>query len=1368
MREFATDENVLLQALVPGALLQPLREGQPEALEEVCGLLRSTLDTLIPFIPAPALGLQLARPGRISGQYLSGSVLLADLSGFNTLTSHLASLGRQGNEVLGGVVNRLFTGLLEDLHAHGGGLIKFGGDGLTAFFDAAHLGAQHATHACAAALAMQQRMNDFAALDTPTGMFEVGLRVAVQSGRIFAVEVGDSGHIELVVTGRAINRVVAALDAASPGEVIVSDDTLKHLNQPQVLQKLSGLHILRRVRAPSAPASPQPLWRPGPADLQTVRALLQRIAVLRPYLPYGLPSRYIGSAAEGEFRPVLVLFANFYAFSRFLSRLELWTSLEQDTTIIGQIINTYFTRTQDVIHHYGGSMNKVDMATFGDRMMALFGAPLAQEDSAARAVRAAMDLDQVISQTNQEVADLLREWTDAHPDQRSLLQVVNVAMRPRIGIAAGPVFAGLVGTRQRHEYTVMGASVHLAARLMASADSGDVLLTSHARRAVGAALEAEQLPPVILKGIEKSVPVFRAVRWNAAQTTSHTLARQTPFQGREHERRLLRELAPVALGGGEAGGRIVLITGEAGLGKSRLIQEILAELRVEIDDLQICRASAQLYEQSTPYALIATLLAQLVKPPRAGTPEEQAAWVQQLMDERVPSWGRFAPLLSPLLNLPLPETPLLQQLTPEQRHDRLHDLIVQFLLETARGQPLICVADDLHWADASSMAVLGQLGTMLPGAPLLLLLASRRTIEHPEEWQADRLTVLELGDLSLLESESLVGALLDGALPDDVRALIARNGGTPLFIEESLRYLIDTGALARTFFGSWRFTRSPEQISVPMQIEQMITARLDRLDDETHALIQVAAVIGPRFEVRLLEALTPQQRGREQRLADLVTAALLVPENGASQATYSFRNAITHEVIYNSILFARRTELHGQIAAAIERVYSTDLDPQRILLAQHYLRAQQYDAAFPHLLQAAQAAQARHANAEAIALYEQARAAAPWEQREAPINFALAAALYEGQGDVLALTGNDTTARQNYEVLLRMISQYGHDEPVAQARLNRKISTTYDHQGMLEVALDWLGRTEAVITAAPSSPALVLEHIRVLSDIGWVRFRQGRLEEAQQLLEQALALLDTNDSWSDSARIFNRLGGVAFLRGDMALAQQYVERSLAASLQSGDLVGQANALNNLGNLAGTLGRFDDAIQYGLQSIEINERIGNWRGLATAANNVGCSFLDNDEYDAALAYFKQAISYAQEIRDTFQQMHASLNCGRALIGMGRWDDAERTLQQSQFIALQLRLVPSQIDALVGMGELAMQRGDLENALQIAEECRGMLTDLEDVVYGRFQRLEARIALATGDRERAVRLLQENIEFFERNNNLPEVGRTNRLLSSVTLA
>ncbi|HEX9438416.1 MAG TPA: adenylate/guanylate cyclase domain-containing protein, partial [Roseiflexaceae bacterium] len=556
MIDLSSADTALLETLLPAPLLASLhlREPPATAVAEACERLKSVLTTLIPFVPAPAIDLQLANPllsgGR--GLQMTGTVLLADLSGFTSLSSQLAAEGRRGDEAVSAIVRRLFSALIAEIEARGGRLLKFSGHTLTAFFDAARLGIDHAALAGSAALALQARMADFAVIETSKGVFRLRLRIAAHGGQIFAAEVGDRSHMEQVVTGAAINRVVSVLESASPGEVIISETMALLLGDAQTHRKLAGLYLLQGLASPPHPPAEQPTWRPGQSSPATLTALLRRISPLRAYLPYGLPRRFTRMQPEdGEFRPITLLFANFYAFSKLLALLELPALVEQDMGIVGRILNTYYTRIQTIMQRYGGSINTFDMASFGDRLMALFGAPIAHEDDPERAVRAALEIRATLDETNRTIAQLLEQWTGAHPNQRSLLNVANVRLRQRIAIAGGIVFAGVVGTPQRHEYMVMGEVVQVAARALAAAADGDLLLTSMTHRATRHLVEVEPLAPLARLHAAKSVPVFRVL--GELPPSDHLTGippRATPLIGRQAELSDLVELARSALTSG--------------------------------------------------------------------------------------------------------------------------------------------------------------------------------------------------------------------------------------------------------------------------------------------------------------------------------------------------------------------------------------------------------------------------------------------------------------------------------------------------------------------------------------------------------------------------------------------------------------------------------------------------------------------------------------------------------------------------------------------------------------------------------------------------------------------------------------------------
>jgi hypothetical protein len=375
------------------------------------------------------------------------------------------------------------------------------------------------------------------------------------------------------------------------------------------------------------------------------------------------------------------------------------------------------------------------MATFGDRLMALFGAPTAHEDDTERAVQAALEIRATLSDTNREIVRLLQDWTAAHPDQRSLLRVANVALHQRIGIASGTVFAAVVGARRRHEYMVIGETVHVAARTLAAAVDGEILLTSMTYRAVRDRVEVEPLAPLPLTHAAKPVPAFRLLGWRErAGPAADTLPQAAPMIGRRAELARALDLARVALTSGPDAGQVLALAGEPGVGKSRLAAEVIRALQAIAPAVTFARDACHSYEQTIPYAAIVRLLRQALDLPIGARPAQTGALLRRI-EELIPAWSRFAPLLGPLLNLPIPETPLTRALTPQSQRERLHDLIVVLCLAITSQRPLVLTIDDLQWADASSQALIQRLATELAGHRLLLLLVYRPTRELAEPWR---------------------------------------------------------------------------------------------------------------------------------------------------------------------------------------------------------------------------------------------------------------------------------------------------------------------------------------------------------------------------------------------------------------------------------------------------------------------------------------------------------------------------------------------------------------------------------------------------------------------------------------------------------
>lgn len=956
--------------------------------------MRRTLSSYAAYIPYQLVQKQLAnpQPGRIHGAFWEGSMLFADLSGFTRFCDKLSVLGKQGAEEVSSVINQLFTSLVTeimayqgDLVAYNGELLKFGGDALTAFFNADTLGPVHAAAATLAAIGMQERMASFAHVETRVGTFRLGLRIGVHSGEVFAAEVGDTSHMELIVTGTDVNRVAIAQKMAVPGEVVISDQTALWLEGARLLPKKPGFYKVLSLSGVTLPPPPEPLPNDDANDIATLENLALQIAALRPYLLRDLPLRYLDDRITelGEFRPVSVLFAHFHDFSTLIPRFG------TEAMLAATALNAYYRRVQDIVHQYDGIINKVDMHTYGDKIMALFGAPTAHEDDPLRAVRCAMELEKALREANIEIAGLLLSIAS---DYIATLQYAEddspIILQQRVGINTGTVFAGRVGGVQRHEYTVMGPAVNMAARLMEVANNNTILLSPATRNAVERYITVVEQTPVYVKGVaEPIVPVQVTGEQEMSISSQSASVSRAPLIGRDTEMAFLLAEAKQAL---RDTGRVLVIVGDVGLGKTRLAEElsrqlVLASVSFEpsnaIPSFQICTGEGQNLKQSIPYITLRTPLRQVLglnkrqgDTTAESEPESLSFQMQRRVEQLAPEFSHFLPLLGDILGIQLIETPLTRSLSPEQRHHRLQEFVNAIFIGAALHEPLMLFVDDLQWADISSLHVFARLSESATQVPMLLVLCYRSSATIAEPWMKLPHTIRQdLQELSSQQSLDLLHAMLNGSPPPEMLALVERTQGNPFFIEELVRTLVASGTLARNNDGAWHLTCPPDQVAVPSSIEGLITSRLDQLDEPYHEIVQVASIIGQRFQVPILEGVYRKPEMLPYGLQYLQDIDLIISDDPNDQHTYHFRHALLHNVAYESILYSQRRDLHRRVAQRIETLNTGHLDEHLALLTRHYLLAEDWEPAFRYHLEAGIQAKQRYANEEALVLFTTAQ-----------------------------------------------------------------------------------------------------------------------------------------------------------------------------------------------------------------------------------------------------------------------------------------------------------------------------------------------------------------------------------------------------------
>jgi class 3 adenylate cyclase/tetratricopeptide (TPR) repeat protein len=728
------------------------------------------------------------------------------------------------------------------------------------------------------------------------------------------------------VTYRALKRQFALDDDA------LADLTAELLYaHPQVRDDAGQGFVWTGEPAPAPAAAPSFVEPPHQAPLN--------------YTPPYLAEKILTSksALEGERKQVTVLFADLKGSMELLA--------DRDPEEARQILDPVLERMMAAVHRYEGTVNQV----MGDGIMALFGAPVAHEDHAVRACYAALAMQ-----------DAIRRYSEA------VRRTHGVEVQMRVGLNSGEVVVRAIGNDLHMDYSAIGQTTHLAARMEQLATPGSIRLTAETVRLAEGLVQVTALGPVPVKGLAEPVDVFElagasAIRRRLQVAAARGLSR---LVGRDQELEALRQALQQA---GAGQGQVVAVVGEAGVGKSRLVYEFLHShhtqgwLRLE--------SSSVSYGKTTAYLPVCDLLKAYchledrddLRTVRAKV-TGQILTLDATLQETVPAMLALfeaLPVNSPFLHL-----------DPLQRRRHTLEALKRILLRESQGQPLLLVFEDLHWIDSETQAVLGTLVESLPTARVLLLVTYRPEYQHG--WGGKTYyTQLRLDPLPEASADTLLQALLgnDPGLVPLIQLLIARTQGNPFFLEESVRTMVETGVLVGDH-GVYRLAKPLDALQVPATVQALLAARLDRLPPEDKRVLQTAAVIGTEVPWSLLQAIADtSDEALYRSLAHLQAAEFLYETSLFPERAYTFKHALTHEVAYGSLLHERRHALHARIVEALEAQTGDRRDDQVERLAQHALQGEVWEKALAYGRQAGDKAQTRSAYREAAVCYEQALAA---------------------------------------------------------------------------------------------------------------------------------------------------------------------------------------------------------------------------------------------------------------------------------------------------------------------------------------------------------------------------------------------------------
>jgi class 3 adenylate cyclase/tetratricopeptide (TPR) repeat protein len=678
-----------------------------------------------------------------------------------------------------------------------------------------------------------------------------------------------------------------------------------------------------------------------PTSLSAAPRPAQRFDSPESYTPKHLAEKILTSksALEGERKQVTVLFADLKGSMELLA--------DRDPEEARKLLDPVLERMMEGVHYYEGTVNQV----MGDGIMALFGAPIGHEDHAVRACYAALRMQRRVNLYADEI-------------QRGGGTPVQI----RVGLNSGEVVVRAIGNDLHMDYTAVGQTTHLAARMEQLAKPGSVLVTGDTLKLAESYVQVKSLGAVAVKGLESPTPVYELTGTVPTRSRLQASAARglTRFVGRDTELQQLGQAFDRAAAGH---GQVVAIVGEAGVGKSRLVWEFTRSHRTH--GWLVLGSGSVSYGKATPYLPIIDLLKAYLRIQERDDPRairERVAGKLLMLDRAL------EPLLTPLLALlhaPVDDAAW-DALDPPQRRQRTLEAVKRLLLRESQVQPLLVIFEDLHWIDSETQALLDGLIESLPTARVLLLVNYRPEYEHAWGRKTYYLQ-LRIDPLQPESAEALLNALLgeDRTLEPLKRVLVERTEGNPFFLEESVQTLVEAKVLVGAR-GAYQMTKAPAQWQIPATAQAILAARIDRLAPEDKRLLQAASVVGKDVPFALLQALAEGSEDALRRgLTRLQAAEFLYEARLFPDLEYTFKHALTHEVTYGSVLQDRRRALHARIVEAIEALHPERLIEHVERLAHHAVRGELGEKAVTYLRQAGAKAFLRSANREAVGYFEQ-------------------------------------------------------------------------------------------------------------------------------------------------------------------------------------------------------------------------------------------------------------------------------------------------------------------------------------------------------------------------------------------------------------
>jgi len=1216
---------------------------------------RMTLAALAPYVPA-AIVRKLAQLGESPlppVEAARGASLLLDIAGFTPIVVSLSGAGPRGIDALQRLLSSCFTEMIEGIRDYGGDIYQFAGDSVLALFepDRGETDVDVVRRAALCGTHVQKKMARFASVELLGQRFTMSSRIGVGFGECHRIVLGEPEQwLQAGLVGQPLEQAVAAEKKSSGGEVVLSPQAAALLPDGTPGESRDGFW---RFLAPGNVTSPPQRALP----IGGARALGQCSLLLHPELLRKVMTSHQGFT--GDFRDITCVFV------RVKSRYS-----HAETEAFVRELNEFFTFAQRESTAHRGVLLMPDFTDKGNVLYFVFGAPTAQQNKESLACHFA--------------SKLLQGQAD-FPAIQEL----------RVGIATGPAYWGEMGAPSRKGSWALGEVVNIAARLMAHLQETGIQIDANTQRKVLHEFALEHVEDAKLKGISRVVPIYRV---QSRQVRSLLVKGQGEIVGRRKELALLREAVEESFAGS---GRVSIISGEAGIGKSRLSSRLVEEAEGQgaLTIYGICYS----YETFTPFFPWKEVLVQLFQLHEGDGPQERLERIHRVF-EGVEGVGlEWVPVLAGIMGLPVAEDERTAGLDARQKNQQVFQIIHKLLVKLTEFMPVLLFFEDLHWADQISLDLIEYVAARMASLRLSLLVTMRpgdalSELRAPGGVRRVDLTALDEEDTRALLRLHLRLSPPNPALED---LMITKVQGNPFFIESLVEGLVEEGNLEETTGGGRVLRRSLQSLRIPDSIQDVVLNRIDLLPELEKLIVKVASVIGRIFSLDAVHALLPEgiELDEAKRAMAQLTSLGLVLLEMEEPYTCLFKHIVIRDVAYNTLLVSGREQLHRRLARFLEKKAADNAVKPAGILAYHYLAGNAEAKGLEYTLMAARSAKRQYANEEAIHHYNRALEVLSHSETIDPH------AVLDDTRQVMLELAQTLLQSGNYAAAIQMFEQRLEEEDAAEVRadIHVGLGRAFQEKGEsgraiqeLELALKLLGNTppRTMVGLVLRTAANFSVHLLSLA-FPWI-LRPVPAHKLALYIKQLNTLISL-------IRIYYFVD-IAKLSWATLAAFNMAERSRTD-------YGLSQASGYYASMLFGAGLVKRSTRYLARALEFGRRSRDAVAEGIALGRMGINALFTNEPERAVKLSEEAINVLRMVGDRWEVQMSTMIVATSHFVSGRFEIAERRYQEMGELGVELNALMYQgwshawvplCRYLRGEGEVAQLCAQLEKGLSISIE------------------------------------------------------------------